>query len=88
MPRLENILKPLHGDALGKLQIYTHSVYQWVTTVCAPLPFSAGEGALSLLPNLKNVTYRISVFRGGLLGKRGEAFWGDGARGLQFLYKK
>ena len=43
MPFLENVLKPLHDDALGKLQIYTHSAYQWVTTVCTPLPLSAGE---------------------------------------------
>ena len=43
MPFLENVLKPLHDDALGKLQIYTHSVYQWVTIVCTPLPHSAAE---------------------------------------------
>ena len=46
MPRLENVLKPLHDDAPGKLQIYTHSVYQWVAIVCAPLPLPAGEGGI------------------------------------------
>ena len=41
MPFLENVLKPVHDDALGKIQTYTHSIYQWVTIVCAPLPLSA-----------------------------------------------
>ena len=46
MPRLQNVLKPLHDDALGKLDICTHSVYQWVTIVCTPPPFSAAEGVI------------------------------------------
>ena len=76
---LENVLKPFHDDALGKLQIYTHSFYQWVTIVCTTLPLSAGEEGIE--PHTKfsenwHVTYRISIFRGRLLGKSGRAFCG------------
>ena len=39
-----------------------------------------------------DLTYRISIFRRGLLGTEGVAFFfwggGGGGRGLQFLHKK
>ena len=68
MPFLENVLKPLHDDTLEKLQIYTHSVYQWVTIVCTPLRLSAGEEGIeppNKFPEKWYVTYKISIFRGG-----------------------
>ena len=83
MPFLQNVLKPLHDDALGKLQIYTHSFYQWVTIVCSTLSLYAGKEGIE--PPTKfsekwHVTYRISIFRGGLLGKSGGLFveWWEG----------
>ena len=86
---MENVLKPLHDDALGKLKNYTHSVYQWVTIVYTHLPLSAGEKGIE--PPTKysekwHLTYRISIFREGLLGKR-EGFFGGVGRGLQFLHE-
>ena len=74
MPFLENVLKPLHDDTLEKLQIYTHSVYQWVTIVCTPLRLSAGEEGIeppNKFPGNWYVTYKISIFREELLRKRG-----------------
>ena len=72
---LENFLKPLHDDALGELQIYTHSVCQWVTIVCTTLRLSAREEGMELPAKFSEkwyVTYSVSIFRGGLLG----LFWG------------
>ena len=86
MPFLENVLKPLHDDTLEKLQIYTHSVYQWVTIVCTPLRLSAGEEGIeppNKFPEKWYVTYKISIFRGG-----GGGLFGGGGRWLQFLHKK
>ena len=40
MPFLENVLKPLHNDALGEL-IHTQFISR---LVCTPLPLSAEEG--------------------------------------------
>ena len=74
MPFLENVLKPLYDDALGKLQIYTHSFYQWVTIVCTALSLSAGEEGIeppTKFSEKRHMTYRISIFRWGLLGKSG-----------------
>ena len=84
MPFLENVLKPVHDDALGKIQTFTHSIYQWVTIVCAPLPLSARKWVIE--PPTKfsekwHVTYRISIFRGRLLGKEGRLFRGGGRGG-------
>ena len=76
LPFLENVLKSLHDDALGKLQIYTHSVCQWVPIVCTPLPPFPTK-----FSEKWQATYRISIFRRG-------GFFGGGERGLQFLYKK
>ena len=43
------------------------------------LPVAAGGGGLSFLPNFqKGRLDRISVFRGGLLGKKGWPFSGKG----------
>ena len=77
MPFLENVLKPLHDDALGNFQIFTHSFYQWVTIVCTTLPLSAGEKGIE--PPTKfseiHVTYRISIFRGGYWERVGGFLW-------------
>ena len=93
MPFLENVLKPIHDDALGKLQTCTHSICQWVTLVCTPLPLSARKGVIE--PPTKfseewHVTYRISIFRGGLLGKESGLFRdsGRGGRGGCSFYIK
>ena len=85
MPFLENVLKPLHDDTLEKLQIYTHSVYQWVTIVCTPLRLSAGEEGIeppNKFPEKWYVTYKISIFRGG-----GGGFLGVVGGGCSFYIK-
>ena len=58
------------------------------TIVCNPL-FSAGGGGVGVEPptifsKSKGSVDRISIFRGGLLGKRGVIFF----TGLQFIHKK
>ena len=85
MPFLENALKPLHDDALGKLQIYKHCLLV-VTIVCTPLPFFYLGGGIE--PPTKfsergHLTYRISIFRGGLLGKKGWLFFWGGEGGVK-----
>ena len=86
MPFLENVLKPLHDDTLEKLQIYTHSVYQWVTIVCTPLRLSAGEEGIeppNKFPEKWYVAYKISIFRGG----GGAGFLGVVGGGCSFYIK-
>ena len=48
-----------------------------VAIVCNPPPFLLGEGGLSHLPKFrKGGLDRISILRGGLLGKRWQLFLG------------
>ena len=56
-----------------KLQIYTHSVCQWVTIVCTPLPLSVVEEGIeppSKFSEKWHVTQNLNFWRG-VAGKDG-----------------